>query len=212
MSTIDNSSHSPNSIIYETTTSSSTQSTVDPNLLLSGNSSWLLISTSLVLLMVPGLSFFYAGLASHKNSLSMLILPLISLTVVSVQWWCFGYSLAFGDGNSFIGGFHQGGWKDIGIGATSIPSSSSSSSSDSIFSSSQFTSSFSPVVSGGLYAVFQGMFAAITPALAFGSTAGRMRIAPVFPFLLLWTTFVYDFIARWIWSPSRWVKKNLFHF
>ena len=153
-----------------------------------GDTSWLLTSTALVMLMIPGLGYFYSGLGSHKNALSLIFLSMISLAVVSFQWFLWGYSLSFADssnGNAFIGNFQHSFF--MGLGPSQLV----------------------PYIStapGLAFVVYQGMFAAITPALALGAAAERTRIIPLVVFLFLWSTFVYDFIAYWTWSVRGWLR------
>jgi Amt family ammonium transporter len=106
----------------------------------SGDIAWILTSTALVLLMIPGVGFFYSGLARRKSALSLIYLSLMSIGVVGFQWFFWGYSLAFGDGSSYIGNLTKIGFKDV-LGAPSPGSAKL------------------PEI---LFAIYQGMFAAIT--------------------------------------------------
>jgi len=151
-----------------------------------GDAAWILTSTALVMIMVPGVGYFYSGLARSKNALSLIMLSMLSLAVVSFQWWLWGYSLAFNtDGGPFLGtlnnAFMMNVRDDVSTTATGLTSM--------------------------LFAIFQGMFAAITPALAIGSAAERGRILPTIVFIFIWSTIVYDPIACWTWNPNGWAFK-----
>lgn len=145
----------------------------------------MLISGALVWLMTPGLAYYYAGMCHAKNALSVLVSTVLTISVVTMQWFCFGYSIALSDSTSpiigdckycalknSIGGPHPN--------AMTIPSYA--------------------------YWFFQLTFAIITPALAFGAAAGRCRPGPFCVFVLLWSTVVYDFIAYWVWAPNGWLR------
>ncbi|KAF0483985.1 ammonium transporter 1 [Gigaspora margarita] len=152
-----------------------------------GDIAWVLASTALVFIMVPGIGYFYSGMARSKNALSLILLSVLSVAVVSVQWWLFGFSLAFGSSPShFIGTFEHAFLmgvdnRTISMGVTTVPSD--------------------------VYAIFQCMFAAVTPALAIGSAAERGRIIPMIIFIFVWTTLVYDVIACWTWNPDGWAAR-----
>ncbi|KAK3829912.1 MAG: ammonium transporter AmtB-like domain-containing protein [Linnemannia elongata] len=148
-----------------------------------GDIAWTLASTALVWLMIPGIGYFYSGMARSKNALSLIMLSCCSIAVVTVQWFLFGYSLAFSrTGSKMIGNFENAFFRGVldqpSVGSSKVP--------DLVFM------------------IFQCMFAALTPALAIGAAAERGRIVPTLVFIFLWTTFVYDFIACWTWSPNGW--------
>ncbi|KAF9926058.1 hypothetical protein BGZ65_007454 [Modicella reniformis] len=148
-----------------------------------GDIAWTLTCMALVWLMTPGIGYFYSGMARSKNALSLIMLSCCSLAVVSVQWFLFGYSLAFSKtGGKFIGNFDNAFLRDVldapSVGSAKIP--------DMVFM------------------IYQCMFASFTPALAIGAAAERGRILPTLVFIFLWTTFVYDFIAYWTWSNNGW--------
>jgi len=148
-----------------------------------GHTAWMLVSTALVFIMIPGLGYFYSGMARSKNALSLIMLSVLSLAVVSVQWWAIGYSLAFGPSTSkYIGNLENAFFMGVGAeplnGAVKIP--------------------------GIVFAMYQCMFAAITPALAIGSAAERGRIIPSILFIFIWSTIVYDPIACWTWNVNGW--------
>jgi ammonium transporter, Amt family len=151
-----------------------------------GDTAWMLVATALVMLMTPGLAFFYGGLVRRKNVLSTIMHSLFILALVSVTWVLWGYSLAFGPdtGLGLIGGLD---W--IGLeGVTSDPSPI-----------------YAPTVPHYAFMAFQMMFAIITPALITGAFAERKRFKAFVLFSVAWATFVYAPIAHWVWSPDGWL-------
>lgn len=131
------------------------------------------MSTGLVMLMIPGLGYFYSGLARHKNALSLIFLSMLSLAVVSFQWFIWGFSLAFSPhGNPFIGNLDNAFLMGV-------------------FDNDQYRYDTTTNIPGSVFMLFQGMFAAITPALAFGGAAERTRFVPCIVFLFIWSTLVY---------------------
>ncbi|KAL2118008.1 hypothetical protein VTJ04DRAFT_7668 [Mycothermus thermophilus] len=152
----------------------------------SGDFAWILMSTTLVLLMVPGIGFFYSGLARRKSALALIWLAFISTAVVGFQWFFWGYSLTFSHtGHSgFIGDLSNFGLKDV-LGHMSVAGA----------------------LPDLLFCLYQGMFAALTPALAIGAAADRGRMLPCIVFMFIWATIVYDPIAYWTWNPEGWSAK-----
>jgi len=148
-----------------------------------GDVAWVLASTALVWLMIPGVGFFYSGLARRKSALSLIWLSLMSIAVVSFQWFLWGYSLTFSHtAGKFIGNF-----ENIGLrGVLAQPTAD---------------------VPDLTFCIFQCMFAAITPALAIGAASERGRMLPCVVFIFVWATLVYDPIACWTWNPNGWVYK-----
>jgi ammonium transporter, Amt family len=152
-----------------------------------GDTAWVLASAALVLLMTPGLAFFYGGMVRAKNVLGMLMQNFFCIGLISVVWVLITYSLSFGGSNAYIGGFHFAGLQHMdqqvpgGIGAT-IP----------------------PIV----FVAFQLMFAVITPALITGATADRWKFGPFILFVLIWGIVVYAPIAHWVFSPTGWLYKR----
>ncbi|KAI1485360.1 ammonium transporter AmtB-like domain-containing protein [Biscogniauxia mediterranea] len=149
----------------------------------SGDFAWILTSSALVLLMIPGVGFFYSGLARRKSALSLIMLSMLSVAVVDFQWFFWGYSLTFSHtGSSFIGDLSNFGLMKTlaqpSVGSTKIPDL--------------------------LFCLYQGMFAAITPALAIGAAVDRARILPCIVFIFIWSTIVYDPIAYWTWNANGW--------
>jgi Amt family ammonium transporter len=140
------------------------------------------MSSALVLLMTPGLAFFYGGLVRGKNVVSTLMYSFIALGVVSIVWVLWGYSLAFSGGNEIIGTFEALGLKDI-----------------------SFESGPNGEIPEGLFVIFQMMFAIITPALITGAFAERFKFSTYVVFLVLWITLVYAPIAHWVWHGNGWI-------
>ncbi|HUX13141.1 MAG TPA: ammonium transporter [Spirochaetia bacterium] len=162
----------------------------------SGNTAWLIVATALVMLMtIPGLAFFYGGLVRRKNVLSVLMQCFIITAVVSLQWFIVGYSLAFGSSSGglapFIGGLKWAFMNGIGINDPSP----------------YFISQATARVPHLVFALFQCMFAVITPALIIGAFAERMKFGGFLLFTILWATFVYDPVAHWVWSADGWLVK-----
>ena len=145
----------------------------------SGDTAWILTSTALVLFMtLPGLSLFYAGLVRSKNAISVLMQCFAIACIVSIAWVVYGYSLAFTEGNAFIGGtsalFLAGIGRDTLAPDTTMPHS--------------------------LFVIFQMTFAIITPALVVGAFAERMKFGAMCLFSLLWFTAVYIPACHMIWG------------
>nr|AGO45861.1 ammonium transporter 2 [Geosiphon pyriformis] len=152
----------------------------------SGDISFVLLSTALVWFMIPGVGYFYSGISRQKNALSLIMLSVLSVAVVSFQWFFWGYSLTYGkDSGPYIGNLRNA----FLIYVEKIKIGQDSSITDMTF------------------AIYQCMFAAITPALAIGSAAERGRIFPAIFFFFIWSTLVYDPIAHWTWSQDGWGKK-----
>ncbi len=154
-----------------------------------GATAWVLVSSALVLLMTPGLAFFYGGMVRSRHVLGMLAQNFVTMGVVGVLWVVVGYSLAFGAGGGFIGDLHQFGLAHMqeavagftGDAAQSIP----------------------PLVFVG----FQLTFAIITPALITGAIADRVKFAGFIAFVAIWGLVVYAPLAHWVWSPTGWLFK-----
>src|SRR5438874_4636603 len=152
----------------------------------SGDTSWLLVSTALVMLMTPGLGFFYGGLVGRKNVLSTILHSFLVLCLISVQWVLWGYTLAFGpDVGGVIGNLDWLGLR----GVTTQPNPD-----------------YGATVPHQAFMAFQMMFAVITPALITGAFAERVRFKAFVLFTLLWATFVYDPIAHWVWGTGGWLR------
>ncbi|MBN2403292.1 MAG: ammonium transporter [Spirochaetes bacterium] len=146
---------------------------------------WMLIATALVMMMTPTLAFFYGGLVRKKNILSMLMQTFVILALVSIQWVLFGYSLAFGpDFGGIIGSLDFAILNNVGMEPV-----------------------LGQTIPHQLFMLFQMMFAVITPALIIGAFAERVKFSGFIAFILLWTTFIYDPMAHWVWSPDGWLAK-----
>jgi Amt family ammonium transporter len=145
----------------------------------SGATAWILASTALVMIMTPGVGFFYGGLVRRKNFISMIILSFVALALVSIQWVLFGYSLAFGqDIGGFIGNLQYLGLNNVGMEA----------------------GPYSTAIPGLLYMVFQLVFATVAMAIVTSGIAERVKFSAYLVFALLWTTIVYDPLAHWVWG------------
>jgi ammonium transporter, Amt family len=170
----------------------------------SGDTAWMLASTALVLLMtIPGLALFYAGMVRKKNLLATMMQSFTICCIVTIVWTVAGYSIAFTTGNAYMGDFSRvmlhgiydhivkgndsqafvlaSGIKDVADMATTIPET--------------------------VYMMFQMTFAIITPALIAGAFADRMKFSAMCLFMALWSLIVYSPIAHWVWAPSGWANQ-----
>lgn len=149
----------------------------------SGNTSWMLISTALVLLMMPGLAMFYGGLVRTKNVLGTMMHTFVAMAVIGVLWVVCGYSLTFGE--SILGGFI--GWNSDFF----------------------FLKGIDEKITDGIpeyiIAMFQGKFAIITPALIAGALAERVYLRGYILFISLWFLIVYSPLCHWVWAPDGWL-------
>lgn len=146
---------------------------------------FVLLSAAFVMLMTPGLAFFYGGMVRRKNILSVLMQCFVALCLLSLQWILFGYSLSFAPGNGFWGGLNWFGLN--GVGAAPY-------------------AGYSATIPHQAFMVFQMMFAVITPALIIGAFAERMKFSAFLVFTLLWATFVYDPLCHWVWGQGGWLR------
>ncbi|GLW62593.1 ammonium transporter [Actinomadura rubrobrunea] len=147
----------------------------------SGSTAWLLVSTALVLLMTPGVAFFYGGMTRAKSVLNMMMMSFASIAVVGMIWVLYGYSLAFGDGgglSAIIGGFGDAGLVGLEKAATADDGSG---------------------VPQLVFVAFQATFAIITVALISGAAAERAKFGAWLVFTAVWATLVYLPIAHWVW-------------
>ena len=144
-----------------------------------GDTAFVLVSAALVMLMTPGLAFFYGGMVRSKNVLGMLMQSYIAVAVISLQWILWGYSLGFAPGSSFVGGLQWLGLSGVGV---------------------EPNADYAATIPHQAFMVYQGMFAVITPALITGAIADRMKFKTYLVFLVLWATLVYDPIAHWVWG------------
>ncbi len=154
-----------------------------------GDTAWMLVSSALVLLMTPGLAFFYGGLVRGKNVLNTIMMSFGAMAVLGVAWAVIGYSLAFGGGSDGIhnvfGGLEYAFFKGVGLSDASP---------------------LAPTIPHQLYAIYQGMFFIITPALISGSLVERMKFSTFLWFMLLWGLLVYCPVAHWVWGGG-WLGK-----
>ena len=152
-----------------------------------GDTGWVLVSSALVLLMTVGLAFFYGGLVRPKNALNTMMMSVVALGVIGVQWMLIGYSIAFAPGNSWLGGLSWLALNNVGMDPNPT---------------------YSATIPLQAHAMFQGMFAIITPALISGAIVERMRFRGYVVFLVLWATFIYDPLAHWVWGSGGWLLKR----
>ena len=151
-----------------------------------GDTTWILVSTALVMLMTPGLALFYGGMVRQKNVLGTIMQSFVVLGVVTVQWVLIGYSLAFGpDIKGLIGSLQWAGLN--GVGLTPNPD-------------------YAATVPHQAFMMFQMMFAIITPALISGAFAERFKFSTYIVFVFLWSTFVYAPLAHWVWGTGGWLR------
>lgn len=154
-----------------------------------GDNAWMLVCAALVLMMTgPGLALFYAGLVRKKNVLATMMQSFILMAVVTVLWAFFGYSLVFGSGNSFIGGFEYAFLH--GVGSAPNPD-------------------YAATIPQQTFMVYQLMFAIITPALITGAFAERMKFKAMLLFMVLWTFIVYDPMAHMVWGKGGFLNASL---
>ena len=154
----------------------------------SGDTAWVLISSALVLLMVPGLAFFYGGLVRSKNVTGTIMHSFSAIALVSVVWVLWGYSLAFGpDVGHFIGNLDYIGLR--GVSATEA-------------------GPYASTIPHQTFMIFQAMFAIITPALITGAFAERIKFSTLVIFTVVWSTIVYAPLAHWVWGVDGWLGLN----
>jgi Amt family ammonium transporter len=154
-----------------------------------GDTAWVLMSTALVMIMTPGLAFFYGGLVRRKNYLNILMQCMIILAALSVQWVLFGYSLSFAPRSGWLGGI-IGGFQWFGLNGVGL----------------EPYADYSATIPHQAFMIFQAMFAVITPALIIGAFAERMKFSSFLIFTLLWATFIYDPVCHWVWGTGGWLR------
>lgn len=148
-----------------------------------GDTAWMLISSALVLLMLPGLALFYGGMVRAKNVLSTMMHSFVVMGLIAVQWLVIGYTIGFGDyRGGFVGGLNK------------------------LFLSGITIETLSNTIPEFIFAMFQAMFAIITIALISGAVAERIKFSAYCLFAVLWSTLVYDPIAHWVWGGG-WLAK-----
>lgn len=158
----------------------------DASLINSGDTAWILISSALVMLMIPAVGFFYGGMVRSKNVVSVLKQSILILALVTLQWILIGYTLVFGkDINGLIGDLSYFGLKGVGFAPNA---------------------DYAATIPHLAFMVFQGMFAIITPVLIIGAFVERIKFKALVVFTLAWTTLVYDPIAHWIWGLGGFLR------
>jgi Amt family ammonium transporter len=150
----------------------------------SASTAWVLVSIAFVLLMTPGLAFFYGGLVREKHVINTIKMSFIALGVIALEWAIIGYSLAFAPGGAVIGGLEFLGLR----GVTTEPSAT-----------------YGSEIPHMAFMAFQMMFAIITPALISGAVVGRMKFRAYILFIALWGLVVYAPIAHWVWGDGGWI-------
>ena len=149
----------------------------------SGSTAWMLVSTLLVLMMtIPGLALFYGGMVHKESVLATLMQSFVTVTIITVLWMVFGYSLIFTEHNSFVGGFSKFMLSGIGINSTSGTAPA--------------------LIPETVYVMFQLTFGIIACALIFGSVATRIKFSSALVFVSLWFAIVYVPVAHWVWGPK----------
>lgn len=157
----------------------------DPDSINTGDTAWMLVSAALVMLMTPAVGFFYGGMVSSKNVVSVLKQSVVILSLISIQWVVIGYSLAFApDVKGIIGNLDFFGLRGVGFAPDA---------------------NYAATIPALVFMIYQAMFAAITPALIIGAFVERIKFKTLVVFTLLWATLVYDPIAHWVWSPNGWL-------
>jgi len=150
-----------------------------------GDTGWVLTASALVMLMTPLVGVFYGGLVTSKNVISLIKQSLLILAVISIQWVVFGYSLVFGtDFHGIIGELNFFGLSGVGYAPNSA---------------------YAATIPQLAFMIFQAMGAVIAPALILGSIVERVRFRTLVVFVLVWSTFVYDPIAHWVWGTGGWL-------
>lgn len=152
-----------------------------------GSTAWMLASSAMVLLMVPGLALFYGGMVRKKNVLTTMMMSFVAMAVIGVQWVLVGYALSFG---TSIGGFI--GWDSALFALSGIEPGK------------LYGDKHIPEL---VFVMFQGKFAIITPALISGAVAERMKFKTYVAFCVLWSTLIYAPLAHWVWNADGWLFK-----
>ncbi|MEP0946552.1 MULTISPECIES: ammonium transporter [Cyanophyceae] len=156
------------------------------------DTTFMLFCTALVLLMTPGLAFFYGGFVRSLNVLNTLMMSFVLMLLVGVTWILWGYSLAFAPGTPFIGGLQWLFLNGVGLETTDYL----------LGSEPEAVVSYAATVPHQAFMMFQGMFAIITPALISGALVGRLKFKTYFWFVLLWSIFIYCPLAHMVWAKG----------
>lgn len=157
-----------------------------------GDTAFMLISSALVLLMTPGLAFFYGGFVRSRNILNTLMMSFVLMAIVGVTWILWGYSLSFAPGLPFIGGLQWLGLNGVGLETSGYLQGSSP----------VEVVSYAETIPHQAYMIYQAMFAIITPALISGAIAERISFRAYCLFVLLWSTFIYTPLAHMVWAKG----------
>ena len=165
-----------------------------------GDTAWMLTSTALVLMMtIPGLALFYAGMVRKKTVLATMMQSFFICCLVSIVWMFAGYSIAFTNGNAYVGDLSRFFLNGIGQDW------------DKPFTLGAGTDGASPTtIPETVYMMFQMTFAIITPALITGAFADRMKFSSMVIFMILWSLVIYSPIAHWVWHPNGWIGAGVF--
>ncbi len=159
-----------------------------------GDTAWMLTSTALVLMMtIPGLALFYAGMVRKKNVLATMMQSFAITAIVTVVWAVIGYSLAFGEGNAYVGDLSK-------LFLTNLAESW-----DKPFTLGSGDAAVATTIPETVFLMFQMTFAIITPALITGAFADRMKFSALVIFSILWTVLIYSPVAHWVWHPNGWI-------
>jgi Amt family ammonium transporter len=184
-----------------------------------GSVAWLLVSAALVFFMMPGLALFYGGMVRAKNVLNMFMCVMVCIPIIAVQWVAYGYSLAFAvpsaisveagkaDDGSELPRLSYLGWDPalVGFQAFSHPNPDNQDYYGKVVTSGDTIGAAPTGVPELMFAMFQMMFAIITPALIVGAIAERVKFSAWCVFVLLWATVVYDPVAHWVWNVNGWM-------
>ena len=163
-----------------------------PNPIDTGDTAWMLVSSALVLLMTPGLAFFYGGLVRSRNVLNTMMMSLVMMGLIGVTWTLWGYSLAFDVSTPVSEGFGKGFETFIGGLDWMFLNGVAADKPDPV--------GYAPTIPHQVFMVYQMMFAIITPALISGAIVERVTFKTYFWFVLLWSTFIYSPLAHWVWG------------
>lgn len=162
------------------------------NAQVAADTTWLLVSTGLVMVMTPGLAFFYGGFVAKRNILNTLMMSFLLMGIVGVTWVLFGYSLAFAPGLPFIGGLEWSFLSHVGLETTNYLQGTEPAE----------VVSYAPTVPHQAFMIYQGMFAVITPALISGAIVERVSFKAYTWFVTLWSIFVYVPMAHMVWAKG----------
>jgi len=174
-----------------------------------GSTAWMLMSSALVLFMIPGLALFYGGMVRAKNVLNMFLCCMVAIGVIGLHWVILGYCLAFGGSSLLSIGNLTGGqvpWSFLGWDSSLLFLRAFDPASFGRFGTSgDTTGAVTTHIPELAFVMFQGKFAIITPALIVGAVAERIRFGPFILFMLIWSTIVYCPVAHWVWNVNGWL-------